>query len=185
MRKTPLAALAAMLILSACWTTHVELKYQPPPNVTPAAPGTPAIAVGPFSDTRGEKPNWIGRVRGTAGNTLETFVNDQPVAMLVQAQFRAGLEARQFSIVQSGAAYEVAGIVRKLSSIQYVHVNTRVEIEVQVWRLPSREARFVHVYSAQAVAASSTGIRALTEKTLRDVVNQALDDRAFRNALQP
>ena len=198
MRKTPFAVLAATLFLSACWTTHVVLKYQAPANAVPAAPGTPAIAVGAFSDMRGSKPNWIGRIRGTFGNTLETLVIDQPVAALVQAQFRAGLEARQFSVVQAGAAYDITGQVRQLSSIQYVHIDTSVEIEVLVRRLPSREATFVHVYSAKAVEASRTysvlaagtvrpaeGIRALTERTLRDVVNQALDDRAFRDALHP
>lgn len=182
MRKTPLAALAATLILSACWTTHVVLKYQAPPNAAPAAPGMPAIAVGAFSDTRGRKANWIGRIRGTVGNTLETFVIDQPVVTLVQAQFRAGLEARQFPVVESGAVYEIAGVVRKLGSVQYVHVETDVAIEVQVRRLPSGEQTFVHVYSAHAVG-SVQAIGAVTERTLRDVVNQTLDDRAFRDAL--
>jgi len=147
---------------------------------------------------RDRKPNWIGRIRGTFGNTLETIVIDQPVATLVQTQFRTGLEARQFSVVQTGAAYEVEGVIRKLSSIQYVHIETNIEIEVLVRSLPSREARFAHVYSTRALQASQTysvlaavtvwpveGLRGFTEKTLANLVNQALDDRALRDALRP
>ena len=196
MRKTSVATLAAAAILSGCWTTHLAFKYQAPPKVTPAVAGTPTLMVGTFVDMRGYKPNWIGRIRGTFGNSLEKLVVDESVAILVQTQFRDGLLARQFPVVEADAAFEIAGVIRKLSSIQYVHVETNVEIEVQVRRLPSGEPTFVHTYSAQAVEASRAysvqavesarpveAIRALTEKTLRDVVNH--DDPAFRAALRP
>ena len=130
MRKTSVAALAAAAILSGCWTTHFALKYQAPPKVTPAAAGTPSIMVGTFADMRGYKPNWIGRIRGTFGNSLERLVVDESVATLVQTQFRDGLLARQFAVVNADAVFEISGVVRKLSSIQYVHLETDVEIEV-------------------------------------------------------
>ena len=198
MRKTSLATLAAAVILSGCWTTHLALNYQAPPNVTPAPAGTPTLVVGTFVDARGYKPNWIGRIRGTFGNSLEKLVVDESVATLVQAQFRDGLLARQFPVADADAAVEMSGVIRKLSSIQYVHVETDVEIEVQLRRLSTRESIFTHTYSAQAVQASRAytvqavesarpvdAIRALTQKTLREVVNQALDDPAFREALRP
>lgn len=198
MRKTSFAVLVAAMTLSGCWTTHLTLKYQAPPNVTAAPAGTPTLMVGTFVDLRGYKPNWIGRIRGTFGNSLEKLVVDESVATLVQTQFRDGLLARQFPVVDADAVFEISGVVRKLSSIQYVHVETDVEIEVQLRRLSTREAIFTHTYSAQAVQASRAytvqavesarpvdAIRALTQKTLRDVVNQALDDPAFREALRP
>jgi uncharacterized lipoprotein YajG len=198
MRKTSLATLVAAVILSGCWTTHLALKYQAPPNVTPAPAGAPALMVGTFMDMRGYKPNWIGRIRGTFGNSLERLVVDESVATLVQTQFRDGLLARQFPVVDGDAVCEISGVIRKLSSIQYVHVETDVEIEVQLRRLSTREPIFTHTYSAEAVQASRAytvqavesarpvdEIRALTQKTLRDVVNQALDDPAFREALRP
>jgi hypothetical protein len=198
MRKTSVAALAAAAILSGCWTTHFALKYQASPKVTPAAAGTPSIMVGTFADVRGYKPNWIGRIRGTFGNSLEKLVVDESVATLVQTQFRDGLLARQFAVVKADAVLEISGVIRKLSSIQYVHLETDVEIEVQLRRLPTGDQVFTHTYSVKAVEASRAytvqavesarpvdAIRALTEKTLRDVVNQALDDPAFREALRP
>jgi len=198
MRKTSLAALVAAVILSGCWTTHLVLKYQPPPNVTTALPGTPAVMVGAFLDMRGYKGNWIGRIRGTFGNSLEKLVVDESVATLVQTQFRDGLLARQFPVVGADAMFEISGVIHKLSSIQYVHVETDVEIEVELRRLPTREAAFMRTYSAQAVQASRAytvqavesarpvdAIRTLTQNTLRDLVNQALDDPAFREALRP
>jgi len=187
MRKTRFAALAAAAILSGCWTTHFSLKYQPPAKVTPAAAGTPTIMVGTFADMRGYKPNWIGRIRGTFGNSLEKLVVDESVATLVQTQFRDGLWVRQFPVVDADAASEISGVIRKLSSIQYVHVETNVEIEVRLRRLPSEDTIFTRTYSAKAVetARPVQAIRALTDKTLGDVVNQALDDPAFREALHP
>ena len=185
MRKTRFAALAAAAILSGCWTTHFSLKYQPPPKVTPAAAGTPTIMVGTFADMRGYKPNWVGRIRGTFGNSLERLVVDETVATLVQTQFRDGLRARQFPVVDADAVFEISGVIRKLTSLQYVHVETNVEIEVRLRRLSSGDAIFTRTYSAKAVetARPVQAIRALTEKTLGDVVNQALDDPAFRGAL--
>jgi hypothetical protein len=198
MRKTCLAALLAAMILSGCWTTHLILKYQAPPKVTAAPDGTSTLMVGTFVDMRGYKPNWIGRIRGTFGNSLEKLVVDESVATLVQTQFRDGLLARQFPVVDADAVFEISGVIRKLSSIQYVHVETDVEIEVQLRRRSAPEAIFTHTYSAQAVQASRAytvqavesarpvdAIRALTQKTLRDVVNQALDDPAFREVLRP
>ncbi len=198
MRRTSLAALVAAVMLSGCWTTHLVLKYQAPPDVTPAAAGTPTLMVGAFADMRGYKPNWIGRIRGTFGNSLEKLVVDESVATLVQTQFRDGLLARQFPVVDADAAFEISGVIRKLSSIQYVHVETDVEIEVQLRRLSTQEAIFTHTYSAHAVQASRAytvqavesarpvdAIRTLTQKTLRDVVNQVLDDPALRQVLRP
>jgi uncharacterized lipoprotein YajG len=198
MRKTSLVTLAAAVILSGCWTTHLALKYQAPPKVTPAAAGAPTIMMGKFVDVRGEKPNWIGRIRGTFGNSLERLVVDESVATLVQTQFRDGLLARQFAVVDAGAEIEMSGVIRKLSSIQYVHLETDVDIEVQLRRSPSGDQIFSHAYSARAVEPSRAytvqavesarpvdAIRALTERILRDVVNQALDDPAFRGALRP
>jgi hypothetical protein len=154
--------------------------------------------VGTFVDMRGYKPNWIGRIRGTFGNSLEKLVVDESVATLVQTQFRDGLLARQFPVVGADAVFEISGVIHKLSSIQYVHVETDVEIEVELRRLPTREATFMHTFSAQAVQASRAytvqavesarpvdAIRTLTQNTLRDLVNQALDDPAFREALRP
>jgi uncharacterized lipoprotein YajG len=197
MRKTSLAALAAALILSGCWTTHLTLTYQAPPTVTAAAVGTPTLMVGTFLDVRGYKRNWIGRIRGTFGNSLEKLVVDESVATLVQTQFRDGLLARQFPVVDADGVFEISGVIRKLSSIQYVHVETDVEIEVQLRRLSTRNAVFTHTYSAHALQASRAytvqavesarpvdAIRTLTQKTLREVVNQALDDPAFREALR-
>jgi uncharacterized lipoprotein YajG len=187
MRKIRFAVLAAAAILSGCWTTHFSLKYQPPPKVTPAAAGTPTIMVGTFADMRGYKPNWIGRIRGTFGNSLERLVVDESVATLVQNQFRDGLRARQVTVVDAGAPFEISGVIRKLTSLQYVHVETNVEIEVRLRRVSSGDAIFTRTYSAKAVetARPVQAIRALTEKTLGDVVNQALDDPAFRGALHP
>jgi hypothetical protein len=117
MRKASFVTLAAAVILSGCWTTHVALKYQAPPKVTPAATGTPTILIGTFADMRGQKPNWIGRIRGTFGNSLERLVVDESVATLVQTQFRDGLLARHFTVVDAGAGLEISGVIRKLSSI--------------------------------------------------------------------
>src|SRR5262245_17002687 len=154
MRKSVIVSLTAAVMLSGCWTTHLSLKYQAPAKVTPAAPGTPPITLGTFADERGYKPNWIGRQRGTFGNSLERLVVDESVATLVRTEFRDGLLAREFTVVDNGGQFELAGTIRKLSAIQYVHIEVDVEIQVRLRRSSSQADVFSQTYPIHIVEAS-------------------------------
>jgi hypothetical protein len=189
-----LSALVLIALLSGCGTTQVGLRYQSQQTVSIAGAGSPEIAVGAFIDQRGEPARWLGAIRGGFGNPLKNLETDQPVAQIVQTAFTEGFRARQFK-TDPNAAYAVSGVIRKLDCNQVARKEANAEIELIIQHLPSGRLAFSRIYSANnvegSVLAMDAGVfgsvetlRALTERTLREVVDKALDDSALRNALR-
>ncbi len=184
----------AVLVLGACSTNKVGLKYEAPAGVTPADPDSKPIAVGQFADARGDDPNWIGAIRGGFGNPIKTLVADQPVANIVRQAFHDGLRARQFTVSDTGTS-QISGTIRQLNSLQVARLEANCEIEVRVVRQPSGQQTFSKVYTANnlegslvtfqaGIFGSVDNLRDVAEKTLRQVVDKALDDPALRAALR-
>lgn len=189
---TRLAVLIIALVLAACSTTQVGMRYQAQQSVTAAAAGSPGVSMGTFIDQRGEPAHWLGAIRGGFGNALKNIELDQPVAQIVQTAFADGLRARQFT-TSANAPFSVSGVIRKLDCNQMVRKEANAEIELNVQHVRTGRQIFSRVYSvtnvagsglAMGVFASVDELRALTERTLREVVDKALDDTAFRSALR-
>jgi uncharacterized lipoprotein YajG len=187
---------AALLLLSACSTTSVNLRYEATSNIALAAPGAPVVTVGTFIDKRGEPAHWLGAIRGGFGNPLKNIESDQPVAILVAAAFSDGLRSRRFTVSDTNPVFELSGVIRKLACNQIVRREANVDIELHLTHLPSGRQTFVRTYAENSIEGSmlsfNTGVfasvqdlRLLTENTLQKVVDNALDDKAFRNALYP
>jgi uncharacterized lipoprotein YajG len=191
-RLAPIALTA--LLLSGCGTTSVGLKYaisQPVAKVsTTAAP----LVLGTFADQRGEPPTWLGAIRGGFGNPLKNLESDRPVSEVVKTAFADGLRARGVALEASGRQNQLVGTVKKLDCSQYVRREAYAEIELTVLDA-NGQRRFSRVYKANnldgsvmslnaGVFASVDDLRVVLEKTLREVVDQALDDSALRAALQ-
>jgi hypothetical protein len=196
MTKAIALSCAALLLLSACSTTSVNLRYEPTPNITFAAPGAPTVTVGTFIDQRGEPANWLGAIRGGFGNPLKNLELDQPVATLVATAFADGLRSRRFTVSDTNPVFQLSGVIKKLDCNQIVRREANVDIELRLKHLPSGRLSFVRTYAENSIEGSvmsfNTGVfasvgdlRLLTENTLRKVVDNALDDNAFRNALHP
>jgi hypothetical protein len=152
--------------------------------------------VGAFADARGDDPYWVGAIRGMLGNPLKTLVAKQPVSEIVRAYFYDGLRGRGFTLLDKGGRYQIAGTVRKLNSIQIARIEANVEIDVEVLQLPGGQKVFGKTYSASrlegslvtaeaGIFGSVEDLGALVNKTLREVVDKALDDPAFREVLKP
>jgi hypothetical protein len=121
---------------------------------------------------------------------------DQPVATLVATAFTDGLRSRRFTVTDANPVFQLSGLIRKLDCNQIVRREANVDIELRLKHLPSGRLSFVRTYSENSIEGSimsfNTGVfasvwdlRLLTENTLRKVVDNALDDNAFRNALYP
>ena len=188
-------ALICAASLTACGTTRVGLKYAPSTTPSTLAASAP-IDVGSFVDQRGEPATFIGAIRGGFGNPLKTLDAARPVSELVRDAFADGLHARGGSVGSTAAPLQLAGVIRKLDCNQMARREANVEVEISVIERASGKARFVRTYSASYVDGSlmslKTGVfadvedlRALTEKTLRETVDKALDDGALRAALKP
>lgn len=187
-------ALICAASLAACSTTRVGLKYAP--SMTPSMiAASAAIDVGNFVDQRGEPATFIGAIRGGFGNPLKTLDAERPVSELVHDAFADGLRARGVTVDSGSTTAQLVGVIRKLDCNQMARREANVEIEVSVIDRASGRTRFARTYSASNIDGSlmslKTGVfadvedlRALTEKTLRETVDKALDDGALRAALK-
>ena len=184
------AGLASFALLAGCSTTQVGLKYEAPASASKAR-NDASVSIGTFVDSRGNGANWLGAIRGGFGNPLKTLESDVPVAKLVEATFDSGLKARGF---REGREFQVGGVIRKLESSQMARREAHAVIDVTVTKLANGQQVFTRTYTADnvegsifnlqtGVFASTEDLRAVLERTLREVVDKALDDSALRNAL--
>ena len=185
-----------MLSMAACSTTKVPLKYYNTQGATRTAvpPSGKTVNVGAFADKRGEPPTWLGSIRGTYGNPIKNLESDQPVSTVVQTEFVDGLHARGIES-STTAPVQLTGVVKKLDCNQVFRREANVEIEISVTDTASGRSTFTQTYSTSnidgsvvslviGIFAAVEDLRALTEKTLRETVDKALDDPALRAALQ-
>lgn len=186
-------ALSVAAGMSACGTTQVELRYAKSPHAVMAAADSPALQVGRFVDQRGEPEHWLGAIRGGFGNPLKNLESSVPVSKLVEKAFAEALQARQFSLPASGAAFQVAGVIKRLDCNQIIQREANADFDVTVTDLASGKVIFTRTYTANnaetalmssGVFASPEDLRAITERTLHDAVNRALDDPDLRKALR-
>lgn len=193
MRKIIVIVLCA-LSMAACSTTKVGLKYEGAKGSGKAASAAAAkaVTVGNFADERGEPATWLGSIRGTYGNPIKNLESDQPVSKLVQTAFTDALDTRGIENSSSAPA-QLTGVIRKLDCNQVFRREANVEIEISV--VDAGQSTFTRTYSTSnidgsvvslniGVFAAVEDLRALTEKTLRETVDKALDDPAFRAALR-
>lgn len=192
-RPATLALALAASLLAACGTTAVGLKYAAPPTLARVATASP-VALGSFTDQRGEPANWLGAIRGGFGNPLKNLESERPVAELVATAFGDGLRARGLAVGAGSGRPQLTGVVRKLDCNQVVRREANVEIELSVLGADGR-SRFSKTYSATrldgsvmtmsaGVFASVDDLRVTLELALREAVDKALDDPALRAALQ-
>jgi hypothetical protein len=191
-----IAIVLLVLSMAACSTTKVPLKYYNAQGAikTAAPPTGKTVNVGTFDDKRGEPPTWLGSIRGTYGNPIKNLESDQPVATIVQTEFVDGLHSRGIEASPT-APVQLSGVVRKLDCNQVFRREANVEIEISVTDAATGKPVFTQTYSTSnidgsvvslniGIFAAVEDLRALTEKTLRETVDKALDDPALRTALQ-
>jgi len=192
MRKIIVIVLC-VLSMAACSTTKVGLKYESAKGSDKTAPAAAAgpVAVGNFADERGEPATWLGSIRGTYGNPIKNLESDQPVSKLVQTAFVDGLHARGVENSPT-ASTQMTGVIRKLDCNQVFRREANVEIEISV--VDAGRSTFKQTYSTSnidgsvvslniGIFAAVEDLRVLTEKTLRETIDKALDDPALRAAL--
>ncbi|HWP00395.1 MAG TPA: YajG family lipoprotein [Methylococcus sp.] len=195
MKEKSVLPVLALFLLSACSTTKVPLNYAPDGAQTKAPENAKPVAVGSFADDRGEPPTWLGAIRGGFGNPLKNLEAEKPVSDLVKEAVTEGLKARGYPVAASGALREINGRIKQLDCNQIVRREANTEIEIEIFDAQNGQQRTARTFSASNVDGSllspSTGIfasvedlRSITEKTLREVVDKALDDPAVRNALK-
>jgi hypothetical protein len=191
-RRFQLLVAGLAILISGCGTTPVALTYAVPSGGKPTLISA-GLSVGTFVDQRGEPANWLGSIRGGFGNPLKTLESSVPVSRLVEVAVADALRSRGQTIPAASPSLQVSGAVRKLFCNQVMQREAVVEIELTVHDLSSRAQVFSRSYSATnyesaGLAAGAFGsvddLRILTERTLREVIDKALDDTALQLALR-
>ena len=181
--------IACACALAACSTTRGGLPYTPSHSLVREAPtAAVSVTVGRFVDQRGnDDKEWIGAIRNGWGIPIKNVDVTPSVSGVVRKAFSEGLRARGFA-TSGGAAYRISGIVKRLDA--------NAEVEVNVFKVSTGQEVFSHTYSAhnlegslftlhESYFGSEAKLRALAQKTLDKVVNEALDDRNLRDAIRP
>lgn len=183
-----ITVMAVMILTAACGTRRVSLEYQTPGQ--PLPPLKQLVAVGHFADNRGEPANWLGAIRGGYGNPLKNLETAEPVSEVVANSFAAGLKQRGLYAGGSGGVYLLSGSIKRLNCNQYVRREASAELEVVLTERATGRQVFSKNYEATNVEgsilsvktgifASTEDLRLLTERTLRQTVDSALDDPAL------
>lgn len=189
MRYLPFLLLSALLI--GCSTTRVGISYNAP-VISQTFTNTRPLEIGSFIDQRGEPATWLGAIRGGYGNPLTNLESNISVSQLVQEAFSTALQARGVAILASAPEIQLSGIVKKLFCNQLIKREADVEIELQLTEISSKKVLFSRTYSAtnyenaffaSGVFASIEDLRTLTERTLQEVIDKALNDSAISLAL--
>ena len=190
--KHSLVALTVPLMIS-CGTANVTLTYAPHGKVALASQLAPPVMLGTFIDQRGEPSNWLGTVRGGFGNPLYKLQSERPVAEIVRIAFLDAIRLRQIKTDSSSSLQQISGVIKKLDCNKNVFGGFEANAQIEITVVDSLgQQRFVRTYSISNVDNSTpTGtfssvddLHRTLERTLREVIDQALDDSALRSVLR-
>ena len=145
--------------------------------------------VGQFVDRRNHAPDWLGELRGKYYFPREDVHTSQPVSLVVRDLVRQGAEDREMLVEANvPAPYELYGQVTRLdgkvtdATEAHAHIVFRLfnhdsndEVYTSNQRIDLNDARLY---------GSGTDLGDFVEDALNQAVAKALDDEAFREALQ-
>lgn len=195
MRNTRLIVCAAFSACAlACSTTYVPLTYVSPDAVIRATPDVALISVAPIQDGRNIRygADWLGAIRGGYGNELKRLRTQKAMAEVVQDAFAEGLRARGVYAEGDAGEFTLEGTITKLDCSEYFNLEAHAHLDVRVIAKASHALVYSKSYAADkteggfgaGIFASVETLRVLAEKTLRELVDQVLDDPLLRQALQ-
>ena len=184
-----------LLLVSACSTTSVNLKYASDSTRVPIA-SSKGVSVKPFEDARGEKDaRWFGAIRGGFGNPIKVLNADKPIGDVVSDAFTEGLKARNALAGGADAGYELRGIVKRFDCDQFARREATIELDLNVKRLSDGTLVFHGTKKSNIVSGSALNLaagifgsieelRLVAEQALREVVDKTLDDPEFLQAVR-
>ncbi|MEZ5727764.1 MAG: hypothetical protein R3E48_07110 [Burkholderiaceae bacterium] len=188
-------ALLLSALLGACASGGVRLDYAPSPGALQFSERSVPLSIGRIDDARDLPPTLIGSIEATDTHPALALEAQAPVAEIVRAAVLSGLRARGGRDAPDDARYRISGSVRRLAATAIHRHQASAEIEIVVHDLVSGGERFRQRYEISRVGApageeripdpqaEAEALRALTEATMRAVIDRALDDAALRYAI--
>lgn len=185
-----IAPVMLAVVTSGCTMSQVSLDYQP--TLAQVVKGRPVLAVGRFTNSRGESAKYLGVVRTPIGTPLEYIYTRTSVEDIVRNAFTHACNARGMLTSTSSAQYIVTGEVLEVSCSQLVHPYGYARIRMNVVRAATGEMVFTRVYAGERQNAAYRpgsgspvpALRELASRALQDAVDRALDDPEFRGRIR-
>jgi uncharacterized lipoprotein YajG len=180
--------------IAGCSTSSVTLGYAPT-GVSPATGAKPLVRVADFVDQRGGDPQRLGAIRNGFGGEMKRLELSESAALTIREAFASGLSARGLLDDHPDAKYTLSGRILKFDCSQYVRREAHATLELTLKDTASGTVvmdRTIVKDEVQGgnlldtgILASTDDLRAVAADLLRQVINDALDDPAFRRAVAP
>ena len=190
------AAIALLLITTACGSTQYPMAYAPPPGLVASRPPGPIARVAEVNNTRHagrESDRWIGTIRGGYGNPLKYVEASQPISDVVRTAVDDALAARGW-LARQDSRVEVLVTIRQFDANRYVRQEATAHIEIALRervnnRILWRETERVYNVTGSILAldtgifASPDELHALMLRTMNEAIDKLLDRPDFARAL--
>jgi hypothetical protein len=167
-------------------------------GATAAPDARPLVAVGSFTDNRGQEPTYLGTIRGGYGNPLKRLHTGEPITETVRKAFAGGLKARGLLASGGGggaAPYTLAGAIHKFDCNQFVRREADADITLTLTETATGKTVATLPMKRQDVSGSLVTVNAgvfgsvddlrdVAAETLRRVVDETLDSPSFKQAVR-
>jgi hypothetical protein len=185
------ALAGVVLAVAGCGTSPVSLEYRAPTGPGAAPSGPRVVMVGAFADRRGLGPHYVGVVKSPVGTPIHYVETRIPVAQVVGNGFGYGLEVRNMRAQPGASRFVLGGEIQDLQSEHLARPYASARILVTLMDRRSNQVVFQKVYRSErllpARVPSEEGskrlLAGLASQALGEVIDQALDDPAFRAVL--
>ena len=178
-----------MLLLNACETYQVPITYADPVTIQP---GPRTVDLGRFIDERDQKGTALGSIRNEVGIPIKTLTTRKPVPELVHNAVGYGLKARGMLVDKGKGGYVIGGRIKEYYVHQLASQEARCVIQFEFFRRGNARPILVKTYRSQrnvrtpkvSYFGDVDEVADVASAALNDVIDQALDDPAFRRLLR-
>jgi hypothetical protein len=183
MRLPEMIVLISIVAATAgCSTSSVTVGYVPT-GISPAAGARPLVRVGDFVDERGGDPQRLGAIRFFFGAERKRLELPESAAVTIRKAFASGLSARGLLDEHADATYTLSGRILKFDCSQLIRGEAHASLKVTLRDTASGTVVMDRTVIKNEVQKPPVDLRAVADDLLREVINDALDDPAFRQAI--
>lgn len=189
-RIISVATVFLSLLLSACSTHLVPIKYEPSRAIVTPDKIAPVASVH-ATDNRNAGHDWVGAIRGGYGNPIKKLRTSEPIGDVVTAAFVEALRARRMlgTADSSNKAVEIS--IVKFDCSYYFNREAHAHLQVTVLSLPDHASLFSKLYvtdnTEPGVGAGIFGdvdhLARFAQMTLNQTIDKVLNDPFFHDAL--
>ena len=144
--------------------------------------------LGKFTDVRDGTGITLGSIKNEVGVPIKTLTTRKPVAELVHNAVGYGLKVRGMLVDKGKGRYVIGGTISEFYAHQFASQESGCTIHFEVYRRGEKKPLFSKTYRSQrnrrtpkvSYFGNVDEVADVSSAALQDVIDQALDDPAFR-----